>query len=246
MGTEADEHRYFEGLAVSHVLGGLDESDGRVFRSHLLECHDCRARVGELRALAHDLADVERDERRVRAAKSIETKRREVTDEDEDDGEESMPAVPTSRMPRLLLLLGLGALVGLAVWNLTLQNTIARQDAYVSNVSEANDVMEFGEEVSWTPHTDGVDASISIDGDRLAVLVRGLDSDASYAIFEHDDEGATVGSHPVRLTGERFFVLLPLEDDTERVLLQRHSEGPDVRQLVLEAELPRNRATTGR
>src|SRR5688572_33317351 len=80
----ADGHRYFEGLAVAHVLGGLDDSEGRVFRSHLLECGTCRARVGELRAISHDHADVERVELPRRPALAIATKRRAVQHESDD------------------------------------------------------------------------------------------------------------------------------------------------------------------
>ena len=88
--SDADRHRHYEELAVTHVLGGLSESDGRVFRSHLLDCPQCRARVGELRRIANDLADAERDERRMRAAKAVETKRRD------DDDEEVEPEEPRS------------------------------------------------------------------------------------------------------------------------------------------------------
>lgn len=121
MAGEADRHRYYEELAVSHVLGGLSESDGRVFRSHLMDCMDCRARVGELRRIANDLADVERDERRVRAAKAIETKRREDDDEVEAD-----EVVPATRGSRLVLLLGLAILVGLTAWNYLLRDANSR------------------------------------------------------------------------------------------------------------------------
>ena len=67
-GEPGSEHRRYEEMAVAHVLGGLTPAQGRTFRSHLLECADCRARVGELRAIAHELAGVERDEERERAA----------------------------------------------------------------------------------------------------------------------------------------------------------------------------------
>src|SRR5687767_13346777 len=113
----ADGHRYYEGLAVAHVLGGLDDTEGQVFRSHLLECVDCRARVGELRAIAHDLADVERDERRMRAAQAIDTKRREG----DDGGEESDETPDVTRASRITVIVGMVLVIGLSLWNFTLR-----------------------------------------------------------------------------------------------------------------------------
>ncbi|MDP8971454.1 MAG: hypothetical protein M3N52_13335, partial [Actinomycetota bacterium] len=141
-GRGSEGHRYFEGLAVSHVLGGLDESEGRIFRSHLLECAACRARVGELRAIAHELADVERDERRVRAAKAIETKRREADDD---------PAVdkpqPPPRATRIVALAGLMLIIALAVWSFTLRSAVSKLQNALDDRLEASAVMEFG--TSW-------------------------------------------------------------------------------------------------
>src|SRR5690606_6579052 len=97
---------------------GLSLDQGRVFRSHLLECSACRARVGELRAIAHDLADVERDERRIRTAKRTEKK---AEQEDED-----APAGPSRLSGRLTLLVaaGLTVLMALSVWNFMLRGRL--------------------------------------------------------------------------------------------------------------------------
>ncbi|HWB70969.1 MAG TPA: hypothetical protein VG452_02030, partial [Egibacteraceae bacterium] len=134
----AEGHRYFEGLAVSHVLGGLDDSEGRVFRSHLLECGVCRARVGELRAIAHELADVERDERRVKAARAIETKRREVEEEPPE------PSASSPRSVQVAALLGLVVIMGLAAWAFTLRGTVTNLQLAVDQLLKASTVRELG------------------------------------------------------------------------------------------------------
>lgn len=243
MGTDAQGHRYFEGMAVVHVLGGLDESDGRVFRSHLLECSDCRARVGELRALAHDLADVERDEerRRARAAKSLETKRREYSDED-DVEEEVLPAAPGGlRFPRLLALLGLTVLMGLAAWNLTLRSTIAEHQAQVDTLTEAAAVMEFGREVDWTATSDDVDARIRMADGKLAVIVSGLsESPAVHAINQEDADGDAVGVVPVQVKKGRIHYLITPHEDARRITLVRRASRAEqgVDEMILTARLP--------
>lgn len=244
MGTDAGKHRYFEDMAVAHVLGGLDESDGRVFRSHLLQCPDCRTHVGELRALAHDLADVERDERRVRSAKSVETKRREDADQaDEDD--DPLPAPVASRVPRLLVLVGVLALLGLAGWNFTLRNSLANQEAIVATVTDAAELLEFGEEVAWQAHADGVDASLRMDGDRLVLLVTGLaDGDTTHAIYQLDGDDDVVASEPVEVRDGRLYYLVPLLADSRRLVVTRPDQALSdhpAGQGVLEATLPADR-----
>lgn len=245
MGTDADEHRYFEGMAVVHVLGGLDESDGRVFRSHLLECSDCRARVGELRALAHDLADVERDERRVRAAKAIETKRRERTDED--DGEEERPLAPPGLRlyPRLLVLIGVLLLSGLAVWNFGLRSTIANQQEKVDNLSEAAAVVAFGTEISPSEVMEGVRASIKTRDDQLVLIVTGLDDDSLHEIYQLDVERGVVDSHGgVPSVDGRIHLMMNLHEDARHLVLIDPGDGvtdPANDPNVLEARLPLRR-----
>lgn len=221
MGTDAEEHRYFEGMAVAHVLGGLDESDGQVFRSHLLGCHDCRARVGELRALAHDLADVERDERRVRAAKSIETKRREVTDEDDDDADDTLPSPPPSRLPRLLLVLAVLAIVGLSAWNFVLRSTVGQQEQVVQNLMDAGELRDFGTEVPVNVHVEDVEASIWTDGEHMALLVTGLGDGSGYGVFQRAADGSVVESQPADVTDGRMYLLMPLQEKTRELVLHR-------------------------
>lgn len=64
----ADEHQRYERLAVGHVVGGLDDVDAARFRTHLVQCRDCRSRVAELRGIADDLTATEREERAARAS----------------------------------------------------------------------------------------------------------------------------------------------------------------------------------
>lgn len=241
MGTDADKHRYFEGMAVAHVLGGLDESDGQVFRSHLLECSDCRAHVGELRALAHELADVERDERRVRAAKSVETKRRQATDDDEEEGAAAIPPSPAARVPRLLVLLGVLVLVGLAAWNLTLRSTVANQQAHVDTMADGAELLEFGDEVDWVSSLEDIDATVKMRDGRLVLLIVGLDDDATHAIYQLDASDGVVAAQTAEVTEGRIHYLVPLREDTRQLVVTRTGASvPDqpTGERLLEATLP--------
>lgn len=244
MGSDTDGHRYFEGLAVAHVVGGLDESDGRVFRSHLLECSDCRARVGELRALAHELTDVERDERRVRAAKTIETKRRDDADEDEEDDDPVLPA-PGSRYPQLLAVAGVLVIVGLALWNYSLRDSVRTNEAVVDNVTEAAELLQFGDEVTDVDiPVDRVEATVRIEENRAVLLVTGLPDDAPHDIYQVDHAGQVADTYPIRTRDHRLFVLVPLRPETRQLWVTRpRTEGADPVDgaRVLTARLPRGR-----
>ena len=182
----ADGHRYYEGLAVAHVLGGLDDAEGQVFRAHLLECVDCRARVGELRAIAHDLADVERDERRVRAAQAIDTKRRDAEDGDEEADE----APETTRASRITVIVGLVLVIGLSLWNFTLRGQLTAVQQRYDALLEARVLEDRGESWRVTPGDSSVEATVTQSGDRLVVALSGLDVDQFYGtyIFNAEDE----------------------------------------------------------
>ena len=175
----ADGHRYFEGLAVAHVLGGLDDSEGRVFRAHLLECSNCRARVGELRAIAHDLADVERDERRVRAAQAIDTKRREA----EDDIADPVEPMPSPRSSRITVIVGLVLIMGLSLWNFTLRSGLTISEGQVRELREARVVADNGEK--WLPVTSssGVEGSVTVQDGRILLTISNLDDDQKYGVY---------------------------------------------------------------
>lgn len=215
----SDGHRYFEGLAVSHVLGGLDESEGRIFRSHLLECAPCRARVGELRAIAHELADVERDERRVRAARAIETKRREVDDD---------PAVdkpqPTSRATRILVLAGFALIIALAAWSFTLRSAVGKLENALDDRLEASAVMEFGTlwRVVEEVHVDG---KVRVLGDELVLLVDGLDPQRVYGVYVLSGDGETIFRQAMRPTSRRLFPLIRLQQAPKTVVVTLSTDG---------------------
>ena len=212
----ADGHRYFEGLAVAHVLGGLDDSEGRVFRSHLLECSTCRARVGELRAIAHDLADVERDERRVRAAQAIDTKRREA-DEDVDD---TIDPIPPTRSSRISVVVGLVLVLGLSLWNFTLRGELTVQETAYNQLIDAGVVNATGEEWVTTPVMDAVQGSVRHAEDQMVLAVDGLEPSHLYYVYLQDASGQSKTSLPLRTFDEgRIYRLLPLGEGVVRLTL---------------------------
>lgn len=174
----AERHRYYEELAVTHVMGGVSESDGAVLRAHLLECAECRARVGELRRIAHDLADVERDERRVRAAKAVETKRRESED---DDVELDEPQA-NHRMSRIVFLLGLLFVLGLAGWNFMLRSSLEIQQATIEQAEAATQLLVDGRRAEVTLPSGELSATSQVryDDDRLVVVLDGAEPGARY------------------------------------------------------------------
>lgn len=237
-------HRYFEGLAVAHVLGGLDDSEGRVFRSHLLECGSCRARVGELRAIAHDLADVERDERRVRAAKAIDTKRRETEEELDETAEP--PAAP--RSSRMTVIVGLVLIIGLSLWNFTLRGALTVQEQLVDNLQDAGVIADSGAEWTAVFEATGVEGSIKSKDSSLLVTLDGLKTGSIYGIYTLTSSGAVTASHVIPVTeGTRIFRLFDLSESVEKVTITAPSDqngnptrpGPDpTGQKVFEATRP--------
>lgn len=114
----SDSHDRFDEQAVGHVLGGLDPAEAATFRTHLLDCRDCRARVSELRALASDLEVAAREERAAARLLQVDTERR--TAEEEDDDEPGS----VDRRRRWMVVAGAAMLVVLgvlAVWNQALR-----------------------------------------------------------------------------------------------------------------------------
>lgn len=223
-----DGHRYFEELAVSHVVGGLDESEGSVFRAHLLECDDCRAQVGELRAIAHDLADVERDERRVRAAKAVDTKRRES---EEDEEEEELPQ--SARASRLVIVVGLVLVVLLSAWNFTLRGGVERLIALNHEAVEAAAVLNEGTE--WRtaggqgqPARDQAHATVKELRGRIAVLAVNLAADRNrvYGLYVYNAQGDIIQRETLPALNRRFVMLLPHHaSDVRRVLVTDPGPG---------------------
>lgn len=219
---QPDGHREFEDMAVTHVLGGLTESHSRVFRAHLLDCSQCRARVGELRAIASSLADVERVERRQRAAKALETKPR-----DEDDDEDEDYVEGSSRRMRLLFALGLVVLGLLASWNFLVRGQAARLEQALGQQEDAGVVRELG--ASWTPaqHADGVAGTVkSYEGEVVVTLdgLREVENEV-FGIYLVDDGDKTLDRSPVvRVNDGRMSVLLDAPQETARLLVTRSEE----------------------
>ncbi|HUH06999.1 MAG TPA: zf-HC2 domain-containing protein [Egibacteraceae bacterium] len=222
-GSEVESHRYFEEMAVAHVLGGLDESEGRAFRTHLLGCAHCRARVGELRAIAHDLADAERDERRVRAAQALETKRRESEDEDDDL---SIEVVRSRRASWIILLSGLMIFLALSAWNVTLRSGIrdlARQNELLL---QATMVMQLGAPQIIDDAAPGVTAAVRLHQGMIGIALDGLPPMSQYGVYLQTEDGTVRWAN-------RF------PSDAEGHLLTAVDTYPDVRRVVV-GKLPAN------
>jgi Putative zinc-finger len=232
-------HRQFEDMAVSHVLGGLSADDGRLFRSHLLDCPSCRARVGELRAIAHDLADVERDERRAAGRRQVETKPVDtgVETDEEPDG-------TPSRRWFFAAVTGLVALLGLLTWNFVLrgnnQHLVARNNA----MEQAAVVLEFGTPwtIAYPPEGDPSlrAAAAEMSGD-LTLLLDGAESDPHQLYFLAED-GRRVGQATTILPADRRWLYLAenVPDRAVRLQLTRAdvaTDGP-TGPTILEAARP--------
>ncbi|MGH3665375.1 MAG: zf-HC2 domain-containing protein [Egibacteraceae bacterium] len=217
---QADRHRYFEELAVAHVLGGLPEPESRVFRSHLLECADCRARVGELRALAHDLADVERDERRVRAAQVIETKRRE--DEDPDEELEEIPEA--SRASRVTVIIGLLLVIGLSLWNFTLRQGLGRVEQINRELVAANGVLDSGEKWRTIRREESVEGSVTSRDAQFVLILDGLDDETLYGLYTMSGAQA-VEAQQFKPDDGQVNKLFALPADADAVVVKDPGEG---------------------
>jgi hypothetical protein len=237
-----DAHRPYEDMAVAHVLGGLDSDDGRLFRSHLLECSDCRARVGELRAIASDLAGVERDERRERSAKAVETKRRN----DESVAEVEPPGRPGfSRW----LVLGLAAvIVCLVAYTVVLRGNNERLQLAMDERVLTTAAMEHGEEMDVSFRAPGLTATVKVDGERLALLIEGMEDDTGYGVYLLDDataDGQTVHRRVLTPRDGRILEWLPLIGVEDRMVVTMpdgavgsEPDGRQVLEVQVETQMP--------
>lgn len=221
-------HSDFEGMAVAHVLGGLDEEQGRLFRAHLLECEDCRARVGELRAIASDLAGVERrarhEQQQGEAERTLDIKERA----------ELAAAAPPARpavWPRVALVVALAVVIGLSVYLFLLRGEVARLEQEVAELATASSVLQHGADVPLDYQRAGISATVRADGGDVAVVVDELDDDATYrvALVDRDGEATT---EPATVEQGRLFVLVTRQPDDERLRVRR-GDG----QLIVEADL---------
>jgi hypothetical protein len=211
----ADGHRYFEGLAVAHVLGGLDDSEGRVFRSHLLECSNCRARVGELRAIAHDLADVERDERRVRAAQAIDTKRREA----EEETDEPVEPPPSPRSSKITVIVGLVLIIGLSLWNFTLRGALTVQEAHNRSLVTMGVISETGLEWDVVRTGSDVEGTLKSKAAQFVVTVDGLNQSQIYGLYVQNADGVVAAHYDFQPDDGRLRQVFKLQPDATRITI---------------------------
>ena len=221
----SDDHRTFEDMAVAHVMGGLDQDQGRLFRAHLLDCGDCRARVGELRAIAHELAGIERDEQRVRSAQTVEMKSRERDDSDE----EPPPPRRTSWLPRLAAFAALTMLIVLGSYVFTLRGQIGSLNEQLGQRLEASAALEHGDKLAVTHTAPYVThATAKRHGDQVVALVEGLDDDSVYGLYLVDDSGEsgrTILRVPHAAEDGRLFVLFGLQGEESVFLVMEPADG---------------------
>jgi hypothetical protein len=213
-----DDHRAYDDMAVAHVMGGLDEDEGRLFRAHLIDCGDCRARVGELRAIAHELAGVERNERRVRSAKAVEMKSREDA--------EGLPQVRRRRsgwQGRILAFAAVAGVVLLASYTVALRTQVVSLEQVLAQRTQASAALEHGRALSIIQTGPRVtDATAKRHGDEVAVLIEGLDSDQLYGLYLIDDSGTsprTVNRQPHHAEDGILFLLFELRGDEDRFVV---------------------------
>jgi hypothetical protein len=197
-----------------------------LFRAHLLECADCRARVGELRAIAHDLASVERDEQRVRQAQAVDTKSREV-----DAGEQDAKPRRPRRfvwLPRVAAVVGVGLFVLMAAYTFALRASVERLEQALDQRLEATAAMEHGAELEIAHQAPGVVGTARVNDNKLALLVEGLSDERTYALYllaEADDESRTLRREPLPVTDGKAFVLLGLGGREDRLVVTRPEGG---------------------
>jgi hypothetical protein len=225
-------------MAVAHVVGGLSLDEGRLFRSHLLECTSCRARVGELRAIAHDLLDVERDERRQRAANRTETKAREGEDAD-------TPVARTSRIngrATLLVAVGLLILMSLSAWNFVLRGQLQVSEEKLDQWRNSIRVLQDG--TPWqVSRTGPVKGQVRMLDQSMVILVSGLAQEGEYTLKLLDVDGSEKYRQSLRAVNgvaHAFVADNPQVDAADSVLLIREDASPSAsgETTVFEARRP--------
>lgn len=188
MGREHERHEgheRFDGLALDHVLGGLSGRRATDFRTHLATCTDCRSRVAELRGIAAELGEIERDERS-RARLRTEVARREEPDPAEVTPTHRLTIGHVTAVAVAVLLVA----VGVAFWNLHLRTQV---DAYASVVSSQSDALRdlaTGIEVQ-AQFREGVSGRFVATDQRVAFALSGLELRPREiaAVWTTDDDG---------------------------------------------------------
>lgn len=164
-----DEHGNFAQLVVGHVLGDLSDRDASRFRSHLLGCRDCRARVAEFRGIAADLAEAERDEL-ARARVRTETPRR-VDRSSEFVGDATQRITIRHVTVATFVVILLAAAMGF--WNLHLRGTTATLLAVAEQQRDTLEGLATGVPLE-VELAEGVSGQAVADGDQVAISLAGV------------------------------------------------------------------------
>ncbi len=220
----AQDHDRFARLAVGHVLGGLPAADAAAFRSHVLTCRGCRARVAELRDLAVDLEAAEREERARVALRTAAPA--QVQDPDPDPP----GARITVRHVTVAVVLVIVFSLATAFWNLHLRITA---ESYASALDAQQEVLaglasgvpidaEFAEGVRGLLATDGEQVHASLSGLPI------LEEDERYVAWLADDgaSGPDGGAEARLIAGpsgvaDGTLVLTLQTEGAQRLLLTR-------------------------
>jgi hypothetical protein len=173
-----EEHGNFERLVVGHVLGDLPDVDASRFRSHLLGCRDCRARVAELRGIAADLADAERDEL-ARARVRTEAPRR-VDHPDEPHPRDGQRLTVRHVTAAAVVVVVLAA--AMAFWNLHLRATSANSLAIAQDQGATLEALANGLPLELELAS-GISGIAVADGERVALSLTGVPTPAENEVL---------------------------------------------------------------
>lgn len=196
--TRPDAHAVFEELAAGHALAALEPEEEQAFERHLLECARCERDLGEhLSTLAHLAYAADAAEPpaallgSLRAA--VQDSGREVTWPGQQQApasldrarERRLAGAASMRRARTWTSIAAGAalVVGLGVWNVSLQSDRQQQDVWGDRLTSA--VRELGEDGTDTvplKDDDGKVVAVAlVHGDRMSLLVDGLEANDSAA-----------------------------------------------------------------
>ena len=239
-----DHDERWDELALGHVLGGLPTAEASSFRTHLVSCGQCRARVAELRSLDSDMAAAAREERATQREREA---GRTPTRTDHRARAESAPTAQDQR-PRWRTVIALAVIAlllgGLALWNAHLRT----QNAYVTDLAEAQretlGVLGRGTVVPVTTSGD-VTGVVSVDGDRVAFALSNVPSPASgqrLVVWVRDDSGTRPADvlPPVAMTDGTLWSSVAVTDAEALVIsIEPHPvPGAPSGDVVLRAGLP--------